>query len=237
MSTPGSNRNKKYEDGGRKQNGDTVSFTFDSASYSPQSHARAQEYQQNFNRPFDPRDYNHAAPTGALDVRMGTPIPDPPRTAGRHHDKFGSRSATPGPYNGPSAVGRTPAYTTSQRINEFPQDLGGRHRGFSEDPQPSSQRPKDYPKPSYQTVPYASSTPGAPRSPDGPTGHQISMAMAQRPPQSGMYADSRILLSHHKFLVVGGLQQPPRPGYVDPRYSSNGRGCGPFPFLPAVSRL
>ncbi|KAJ7629334.1 hypothetical protein B0H17DRAFT_549441 [Mycena rosella] len=92
---------------------------------------------------------------------------------------------------------------TSQRINEFPQDLGGRNQA----PPKPSQRPKDYPQPGYQTAQYPSSmsAPSVPRSPDGITGHRITMAMSQRPPQSG------------------GPQQP-RPGHADPRYPSNGRG-------------
>ncbi|KAJ7480080.1 hypothetical protein B0H11DRAFT_2026437 [Mycena galericulata] len=195
MSTPGSSRNKKYEDGRRKQTGDTVTFNVDTTSWSSEDRARAAEYQNNFNQPFPPKtNYDISqAPNGPLDVRMGrfTPVPDSPH--GRHH-KSDSRSAAPGPYNGSPVVNRLPTQTTSQRINDFPHELGGRTPAYPVQAPPSlSQRPKDYPQSNYQTTPYyppsTTSAPNVPRSPDGVTRKRIAMAMAPRPSQSGKDLD------------------------------------------------
>ncbi|KAJ7451168.1 hypothetical protein FB451DRAFT_1284921 [Mycena latifolia] len=209
MSTPGSNRNKKSDDGRRKQSGDTVAFNLPTAGWTPEERAMADTLQAAVSRPFNPNEWNLTeTPTGPLDIRMGRlpSVPDSPRSSSRHH-KSNPHSA-PGPYNGPAAVQRTPTHLTSERINDFPQGLGGRSRGYPEAPPKPSQRPRDYPQPGYQTAPYPSSmaAPGVPRSPDAVTGHRITMAMGQRPPQSG------------------GPQQAPRPGHADPRYPSNGRG-------------
>ncbi|KAJ7139472.1 hypothetical protein C8R44DRAFT_764571 [Mycena epipterygia] len=229
MSTPGSSRNKKYESGPRKQSGDTVTFNLDTNKWSSEDRARAAEYQASF-RPLSPGDYNlGAAPTGPLDVRMGRfpPAPSPrPHTPSRHH-KSDSHSAAPGPYNGSAAVQRTPTHTTSQRINDFPQELGGRSRGYP-DAAPKPSRPKDYPQPGYQTAPYPSSmtpVPGVPRSPDGVTGHRITMAMGQRPPPSGKATLHLLTFVFNVVIFAGGPQQAPHPNYADPRYHpSNGRG-------------
>ncbi|KAJ6573943.1 hypothetical protein DFH09DRAFT_1361984 [Mycena vulgaris] len=205
MSTPGSNRNKKSDDGRRKQTGDTVTFNLPRTSENNAAFNPA-----NFQPPTDWDFRVNQFPTGPLDVRMGSypPVPDSPHSRHRASD---SQAAGPGPYNGSGAVKRTPAHMTSQRINEFPQELGGRNRGYPEAPPKPSQRPKDYPQPGYQTANYPPSmtAPAVPRSPDGVTGHRITMAMGQRPPQSG------------------GPQQAPCPGsgsHADPRYPSNGRG-------------
>ncbi|KAJ7924441.1 hypothetical protein B0H13DRAFT_2315577 [Mycena leptocephala] len=182
MSAPGSNR-KKYEDGRRKQSADTVNFTVDASGWSVEEHRRAAQYQSNFNQPFPLANYDlTAAPTGPLDIRMGSfgTVPEP-RSPNRHH-KSGPHFAAPGPYDGSGAVKRTPTHMTSQRINDFPQELGGR-RGYPEAPPKPSQRPHDYTQPSYQTAAYPAAAypgPAVPRSPDGITGHRISMSINNR---------------------------------------------------------
>ncbi|KAJ7771920.1 hypothetical protein DFH07DRAFT_803148 [Mycena maculata] len=245
------NRNKTED--GRRKNGDTVTFNVDTTGWSSADRTRVAEYQANFNQPFPPKQYNVLAPpNGPFEVRMGRfpPVPDSARThtpsnclsrktfsafnsspTGRHH-KSDSRSATPGPYNGSPGVNRLPPHTTSQRVGDFPHELGGRNRqlplkfrpsiptnegdldAYPQAPPPlPPQRPKESPGPrsSYQTASYPSSmmpTPGVPRSPDGLTGQRISRAMSPLPgPQPGR------------------PQQASRPGnHPDPRYPSNGRG-------------
>ncbi|KAJ6569564.1 hypothetical protein B0H19DRAFT_698981 [Mycena capillaripes] len=197
MSTPGSNRNKKFEDGRRKQSSGTITFNIDASGFSAEDRRRAAQYQDNFNSPFPLGNYDlGAAPTGPLDIRMGSPGTMPePRSPGRHHKSPSHPAGPGGPYDGSSAVKRTPTHTTSQRINEFPQELLQRGQG---PPKPQS---------GYQTPTAAYPVPAVPRSPDGVTGHRISMSMAQRLPPAG------------------NPQKAPRPGsHTDPRYPSNGRG-------------
>ncbi|KAF8213777.1 hypothetical protein K438DRAFT_1109635 [Mycena galopus ATCC 62051] len=127
------------------------------------------------------------------------PVPEP-RSSSRHHKSSYSAAFSavpvPGTYDGGS-VKRTPTPMSSPRTSHFPAELGGR----SPTPNPSQQH-------SYQTAQTV------PRSPDGVTGHRMSMSMAmsQRPPSS----------VHPQHAPRPSSHADPR--YSDPRYSSNGRG-------------
>ncbi|KAJ6519254.1 hypothetical protein C8R45DRAFT_16195 [Mycena sanguinolenta] len=182
MSTPGSNRNKKYDDRRSKQSSDSVTFNPDTSGWSPEQHRRTTRYQATFQGPQPLGDYDlGAVPTGRLDVRMGNlgPIPEP-RSPSRHQ-KFPSYSVTPGHYDGSGAVTRTPSHMSSPKMTNFPQNLGGRPPA----PDPPPQQPSYHPA---QAVP---------RPPDGAL--HMSMPVIPRPhstvpqmaPRPASHADPR----------------------------------------------
>ncbi|KAJ7239014.1 hypothetical protein B0H12DRAFT_84929 [Mycena haematopus] len=157
MSSPGSNRNKKYDDR-RSRQSDTITFNVEASGWAPEQHRRSQ-YQPNFDAP-------PPFPLGNLGATPAGPFPGTipgPRSPSRYQ-KTPSYSATPGPYDGSGAVKRTPSHMSSPKLSNFPQELGGR---------PPASHPSQ--QPSYHT------TPAVPRSPDGFTGQRISMTMTPRP--------------------------------------------------------
>ncbi|KAJ7788175.1 hypothetical protein B0H14DRAFT_2949536 [Mycena olivaceomarginata] len=199
MSAPGSNRNKFEGDGRSRRSADTVTFTVDASGWSPDEHRRGSQYQANFNAPFPLANYDlGAAPTGPLDIRMGNPgrLPEPRPSyflcSGRHHK---TPSFAPPPrflyVAGSGNIKRTPSHTTSQRMTSYP------HR-YEPVPTPT---PHSNP---ILTINHCLRQ--CRRSPDGVSGHRMSMEMQRSP-------------------STVNSQHAPRPqSHADPRYPSNGRG-------------
>ncbi|KAJ6626985.1 hypothetical protein B0H10DRAFT_2210851 [Mycena sp. CBHHK59/15] len=223
MSTPGSsNRNNKYEDGRRRQTGGrsiVLTLNSNTSGWTAQDRANIDALARSMSPPLNTDLF--AAPTGPFTTQMGTvPFPDSSRAPSRHHktnshSQPGGSQAAPSYYsqpghtvNGSAAVQRTPSHITSQRMNDFPPELGGGAvNGYPDAPPKTSQRPNAYPQSGHQTAPYPAAmqpAPNVPRSPDRVTGQRITMAMAINGARAG--------------TPVSNGKQP------DPRYSSNGRG-------------
>ncbi|KAK7064799.1 hypothetical protein R3P38DRAFT_3165811 [Favolaschia claudopus] len=199
MSTPGSRRPTKLEDGRRKIPAAIMTYRVDPSGWSPEEHRRSAQYHPHPVSSFPARGYDFGSPPpsplsprtrssgsfseprspsqpGRRSTSTTSPIspsfPASPGSYGRQSFTSSYSGTAPGSYGGYHAVPRTPTHEASQKVAPFPQELRGQAPVSRVSPRPLRHIPQ--PKPHHH------SRDSVPSSPGGVTNPRISMAMSQR---------------------------------------------------------